>query len=131
MILRRIKIACLLSVMTIGVMSTALPAMTIVRTPNKVETIEQEWALLETKEGISCYYQVGPLGTCNNAVQLRFVNSSATDVTVNFSVETDGVTINGKVVVAAGQTLDSSKESSLAIRPVSSGKPVITFTISK
>jgi hypothetical protein len=122
--------ACLLSGMMMGVMATTLPAMSIALTPNKVEAIEKEWTLLETKDGVSCYYINGPLGTCNNAIQLRFVNASATDVTVSFSVETDGVAITRKVVVAAGQTLDST-EPSLAVRPVSSGKPVISFTVSK
>jgi hypothetical protein len=126
-----LKKACLLSGMIMGVMTATLPAMNVATASNKVNVIEKEWTLLETKNGVSCYYINGPLGTCNNAVQLLFVNSSAKAVTVNFTVETDGATITRKIVVAAGQTLEPSKESSLVIRPASSGKPVISFTVSK
>jgi hypothetical protein len=116
MILRRIKIACLLSAMMMGVMATTLPAMTVVA--NKVEATENEWTLLETKEGVSCYYINGPLGTCNNAVLLKVVNNSASAVTVDFTIEIDRVAVSKKITVDAGQTIDAYSDPSLSIRPV-------------
>jgi hypothetical protein len=128
--LRTIKTVCLLSAMTLGGMPAALPAMTANSMVQKHVT-EKTWNLLETRNGVSCYYQVGPLGTCNNAVLLKFVNASATAVVIDFSVTTDGVAVSRKITLEAGQTLDASKESSLSIRPASAGEPVISFTVSK
>src|SRR5687768_3394947 len=107
--MKRMKItkACLLSAMMMGVMATTLSAMTVVPTPNKVEAIEKEWTQLETKNGVTCYYKIDQVGTCNNAILLRFVNNSKTDVTVNFSVDMiEEVTISRKITLKAGQTLD-------------------------
>jgi hypothetical protein len=129
--LTKLKKVCLLSGMMLSVMAPTLPAMTAASTPKKVEIIEKEWTLLETKNGVTCYYQVGPLGTCNNAVLLKVVNTTASAVIVDFSVVTDGVAVSRKITVAAGQTLDSSTDASLSIRPASSGEPVISFTVSK
>jgi hypothetical protein len=131
MILTKITKAYLLSAMMMGAMSTALPAVSANAAVIKQQKSEKEWLLLGSRDGVTCYYQVGPLGTCNNAVLLKVVNHSAAAVIVDFSVETDGVAVSKKITVAAGQTIDPSSDSSLSIRPVSSGKPVVSFTVSK
>jgi hypothetical protein len=128
-----IKTACLLSALTLGITHTALRAMTtnsIVLPAQKSETV---WNLLETKEGVSCYYKIDNLGT-GKGVFLRFVNNSGAEVTVNWSVNVSGVITPGKLTVAAGQTIDSFNQpagaSSPAVR-IASGEPVISFTVSK
>ncbi|CAN5918258.1 hypothetical protein BH11BAC7_BH11BAC7_16020 [soil metagenome] len=124
-----IKIACLLSVLMIGMMSSALTALTPVSPAVKLEKTQEIWNLLETKDGVTCYYRIDQLGT-GNGVYLRFVNAASSDVTVDFIIMDGEKATNSKLTVAAGQTLDSSNALSLAIR-LASDKPVISFTVSK
>jgi hypothetical protein len=128
--MRKIKMACLLSLVVAGVMTAALPVAMANPVVSTVK-VEKEWKLIDTKNGVTGYYNVGGLGTCNNGVYLRFVNASATDVTVDFSVMSDGVAINKKITVKAGQTLDHTNDPALAVRPLTAGTPFVTFTVSK
>jgi hypothetical protein len=129
--LRTFKTACLLSVMTLGGMPAALPAMSA-NSMVQNQVTEKEWTLLETKDGVSCYYKIDQIGTCNNGVHLRFVNNSKSDVTVNFSVDMiEEVSVSRKVTLKAGQTLDPSSEPALIVRPDTQNKPVISFTVIK
>ena len=119
--------------MTLGIMHTALPAMTVNNVVSQHQKTETAWTLFETKDGVSCYYRVGNLGT-GKGVFLRFVNNSGAAVTVNWSVNNAGAMTPGKLTLAAGQTVDSFNQpagvSSPAVR-IASEQFDISFTVSK
>ncbi len=125
--LRKIKLTCLLSLLVMG-MSTAMPAAAnySVATTQKVEN---EWTLLETKNGVSCYYKIDQMGS-GNGVYLRFVNNTGSDATIGWNVSDAGNGVGGNFFLKAGGTVNSFTDPTLAFR-ITSGEPVITFTVSK
>lgn len=128
MILRKIRIASFLSLLMMG-MSTAMPAVADY-TVATIQKVEKEWTLLETKNGVSCYYRMDQMGT-GNGVYLRFVNNSGTNVSLNWTVNlSKDNSTTGKLTLTPGQTIDSNTQPELAIR-ITSGKPTISFTVSK
>jgi hypothetical protein len=133
MTLRRIKTACLLSVMTLGIMHTALPAMAANGVVMNTRKSETAWTLLETKDGVSCYYKIDNLGT-GKGVFLRFVNNSGAEVKVAWEVTYGKAVAGGSLTVAPGKSADhiSQPEGSkpLVVR-TNSQTPFISFTVSK
>lgn len=127
MILRKIKLACLLSLLMMG-MSMTLPVAANC-TVSINQKIEKEWTLFGTKNGVSCYYKIDEMGT-GKGVYLRFVNNSGWDATIDWNVTASENGAGGKFFLKAGDTVNSVTDPALAIR-ITSGEPVITFTVSE
>lgn len=130
MINKKIKISCLLSAVMVGVMTTSLPALTA-NSSSSYQKVEKEWKLLDTKDGVSCYYKIDQMGS-GNGVYLRFVNNSTSGVSIDWSVsfqKDDGA--GGHFFIGAGKTISSLTEPGFAIRTTSTSEPVISFTVSK
>ncbi len=133
--MKKIKIAYLACVLMLGSQASPLLASSAcIAAIQQKQAVQNTWQLLETKDGVSCYWKIDKLGT-GNGVFLRFVNNSGANATINWNVNiaTDNVK-SGKVVLTNGQTAEPNNQPAgsdlLAIR-IPSGQPVITFTVSK
>ncbi|MDQ3110196.1 MAG: hypothetical protein M3R17_09905 [Bacteroidota bacterium] len=133
MTLKTIKTVCLLSVMTMGLMHSALPAMTTDYASVHIQKTEKEWTLLQTKDGVTCYYKVDNLGT-GKGVFLRFVNDSGTEVKVTWDVTYGKAVAGGDLTIASGKSADSISQPEgskpLVVR-IDSETPFISYTVSK
>lgn len=114
---------------TTGITQTAFPETEALQHV----TVESEWQLAGTQNGVSCYQRIVPMGT-GNGVQMRFVNESAGTVTIDWTVKDGGAVANGKVVLAAGESAGPGSPSAdgtqLAVR-IASDAPVVSFTVTK
>jgi hypothetical protein len=95
---------------------------------------ESEWKLLQTKDGVSCYWKIDLLGA-GNGVYLRFVNATDEMVNITWQVsENGGPVTEGKLPLVANTTAEANHQpagtSLLSVR-VSSSSPVISFNVSK
>jgi hypothetical protein len=136
-----LKLLCFTPLLLMGICVSAQVGQT--NTPinsqkqnNSVQTqqVKKDWLLLETKDGVSCYWKINNMGT-GNGVFLRFVNNAGGNVTVNWSVvSATDIQKTGKIALAEGQVAESNHQSAdselLAVR-ITSDQPVISFTVSK